>query len=324
MPPFKRLLNYREEQTHRILSESTPNNSARLFAKVRVADVLPIENSGISDALFSYALRAHFDFVISDRESMPLFAVEYDGPQHSTNQAVAKLDLLKNQLCDKFELPIARVTDEHILKKARGMDYLTWLTELFFVSRWLEEAQTKGHLPPDEYFDPMIVARLPNRKARFPLFISADARARLHRLEEDGRIRCGTPEYIAGRDSSGYSGCCALLMVDDHRYIRAETRIYVRYFGLDPSEITDEIASLALAQTVDAYLAGDSEPIQPHTLRSELIRFVRRYPRTTAQGGTSAITFPFMFSYSYRAGEECWRFDPFEAEPEVLIEVPPR
>ena len=59
MPPFKRLLNYREEQTRRILSESTLNNSARLFAKVRVQDVLPIENSGISDALFSYALRAH-------------------------------------------------------------------------------------------------------------------------------------------------------------------------------------------------------------------------------------------------------------------------
>ncbi|MGO8907660.1 MAG: DUF2726 domain-containing protein [Solirubrobacteraceae bacterium] len=55
---------------------------ARLFPKVRIADVLPVSKSTLADADFSYALKAHFDFVIADAQNEALLAVEFDGPSH--------------------------------------------------------------------------------------------------------------------------------------------------------------------------------------------------------------------------------------------------
>jgi hypothetical protein len=34
-------------------------------------------------SLGSYALMAHYDFVVADENEQPLFAVEFDGPGHS-------------------------------------------------------------------------------------------------------------------------------------------------------------------------------------------------------------------------------------------------
>jgi hypothetical protein len=73
---FKRLLTVPEEKTYGRLGEACSRNGARLFPKIRLADVLPIDNSGLSDELFAFALRSHFDFVIADDNQMPLFSVE--------------------------------------------------------------------------------------------------------------------------------------------------------------------------------------------------------------------------------------------------------
>lgn len=81
---------------------------AEAFPKLRVADVIEIEKSGISDDLYSYALRAHFDVVIC-RDNYPIMAVEFDGAGHDSRN-----DAKKAELCERFELPLVRVGMKHV------------------------------------------------------------------------------------------------------------------------------------------------------------------------------------------------------------------
>ena len=66
MDKRKRIMNFHEEVTHTILHKVVEENNARIFTKVRIADVLDITNSGLSKEEFSYAFKAHFDFVVAD------------------------------------------------------------------------------------------------------------------------------------------------------------------------------------------------------------------------------------------------------------------
>ena len=131
---FKRLMNYQEELTHLRLTEACARNSARVNPKVRLADILPIENSGISDILYKFALQSHFDFIVTDSGHMPLFAVEFDGPSHG-HQVQGARDDKKDGLCERFELPILRIDAQFINKKYRNLDLLTWLVEFWFAKR---------------------------------------------------------------------------------------------------------------------------------------------------------------------------------------------
>src|SRR5690348_13887643 len=105
---MKRLLNYHEEETHSRLLKACDRNSARVFAKVRVADVLPSENSGISDDLFKFALQSHFDFVFTVEGGLVLFAVEFDGPSHG-NAAEMVRDAKKDAVCKRWMFSALRI-----------------------------------------------------------------------------------------------------------------------------------------------------------------------------------------------------------------------
>jgi hypothetical protein len=75
MAELKKLLNKPEEATHIRLKEVCEKNCTAVFAKVRVADILPIERSRLQSEKFRYALQAHFDFIVADDNHNPLFAV---------------------------------------------------------------------------------------------------------------------------------------------------------------------------------------------------------------------------------------------------------
>jgi hypothetical protein len=107
-------------------------NGARVFPKVRIADVLDIADSGISDREYGYALRAHFDFVVAETDGTPHFAVEFDGPQHATDRATIQRDALKAALCQRGELPLLRI-DAGYLRPSGRFTLLSWLVELWFL-----------------------------------------------------------------------------------------------------------------------------------------------------------------------------------------------
>ncbi len=104
----KRLLNYSERMAYRRLQEACSGRPVRLYTKVRMADAIPIEGSGLPNELFSFALRAHYDFVISTPDDRPLVAVELDGPSHDMPAQIDR-DAKKDELSQRFGLPVLRI-----------------------------------------------------------------------------------------------------------------------------------------------------------------------------------------------------------------------
>ena len=72
-----------------------------VFAKVRVVDVIPIEQKAIEFEFSQFASQAHFDFVISNAKDDSLFTVELDGRSHKTDRQIVR-DNKKNRICGIF------------------------------------------------------------------------------------------------------------------------------------------------------------------------------------------------------------------------------
>ena len=63
---LKALLNRLERIAVLDIAESAcAETDTKVFAKVRIADVVQIDGSGISDDLYRYALSAHFDVLVA-------------------------------------------------------------------------------------------------------------------------------------------------------------------------------------------------------------------------------------------------------------------
>jgi hypothetical protein len=147
---LKRIENSQEERTYEILNDIAKEYAARIFTKIRIADVLEIRNSGLHDNEYKYALMAHFDFVVTDNDYMPKFAVEFDGSQHKTDVSAIRKDELKNNICRKFSFPLLRITSEYFEKIGKFSTILSWITELYFLQELFYAAQDKGEIPQDE------------------------------------------------------------------------------------------------------------------------------------------------------------------------------
>jgi Protein of unknown function (DUF2726) len=80
---LNRLLNQSEEITYSRLTSICEPIGAHVYPKVRLADVFPIANSGITDEEFRFCLQSHFDFIVTNEQHEPLFAVEFDGDSHA-------------------------------------------------------------------------------------------------------------------------------------------------------------------------------------------------------------------------------------------------
>jgi hypothetical protein len=95
------LVNPYEEETDTALAVAASKYNARVCPKLRVADALEISQSGLTNEEYSYALRAHFDFVLT-QDGKATFAVEFDGSQHDRNPQTILKDTLKNSICEKL------------------------------------------------------------------------------------------------------------------------------------------------------------------------------------------------------------------------------
>ena len=111
---LKKIFNTPEKETHEKLNEICNKYGAAVYPKIRLADILPIENSGISDKEYRFALQSHFDFVIANQDDEPLFVIEFDSSFHESDEQKIR-DSKKNKLCEHFNLPILRVNGNHLL-----------------------------------------------------------------------------------------------------------------------------------------------------------------------------------------------------------------
>lgn len=112
----QRILNASEQLTDDILHSALKGTGYRVFPRLSLAKVLkrdPGERLTTEDRQFLNT--SEFDFVVADADSMPEFAVEFDGPSHQLDEQ-RKRDARKNKLCSIAKFSLLRITDIELEK----------------------------------------------------------------------------------------------------------------------------------------------------------------------------------------------------------------
>ena len=218
-----------------------------------MADVFSIEGSGISTALYTFALSSHFDFIIYDHEEKPLFAVEFDGNQHTIDKQQIERDLKKNKLCEFADFPLLRINSLY-LKKYRDLDLLAWIIHTWFYRKDFYFSMEKGDIPEDAICDPMMVINGPNL---FSYWLSKDIRIKIQRTYDAGRCSAIAPfDWIGVDDENNYRGI-ATLRINSQTYIFAATGMKSQLFPID-IEIISEILCFEIYKNLEEVLNGTS------------------------------------------------------------------
>lgn len=244
--------------------------------KVRLADVFPIEGSGISNDEYTFALASHFDFVVADEHHLPIFAVEFDGPSHSTDEQQRR-DEVKNTLCDRFHLPLLRINSRYLEQKYRNLDLLTWFVETWFTERAIEKAQEQGLYPDDEPVMAWLAYTLPGHENRFPLWLSCEPLARIRRLHDEGRCHSRVPSLMIGIDEGRTWRALSWLRVTAEAGLFVRTGIRAQQFPIDLSEALEEISSFEIEEALRNHFEGKVELISCRQIETAIHDFRDRY-----------------------------------------------
>jgi hypothetical protein len=127
------LLNPAERRVLDELRDLTGLRGAEVWCKVGLKDAVDLNNSGITNEQYSYAMRAHLDFVVTERSSSRiLFAVEYDGAEHFTDADTIQRDRKKSDVCRTLGFDLLRVTKCQLESVFLGRNQLQLLVERWF------------------------------------------------------------------------------------------------------------------------------------------------------------------------------------------------
>lgn len=218
-----KFLNTYEIVTYDKIKAAADKYGANVFSKVRLRDVLPVDDSGISTYEYNYALKAHVDFLVTNSMQEPQFCVEFDGPSHRQPEQV-KRDLIKNRLFERFDMPYLRIKSNYLEDRFRGLDLLTYFVEVWFIWIAFNEAQAGGHIADDEIFDPSFIYSDGSDSTRtWPYWLSWHRQIRLQRMYDKGTLAQMVPSHWIGEDKRGNLRCIAWLFVSEHECQMIET-----------------------------------------------------------------------------------------------------
>lgn len=276
----KKIFNLHEEVTNRRLKEVCDAIGAHVYPKIRIADVLNIEGSGISDEHFRFALQAHFDFVVCDSEQIPQFAVEFDGPSHQKS-AQRKRDALKDFLCEQLNFPILRIKSNHLMKKYKSYSLLGWLVEHWFLEMAFDEAQEKGLIPWDETFDPMMIFSMSDKpKIKWPMWLSSELRIKINNLHKQGKIQDPIISHWVGVDQHGTYHGLSWIKINSAEAVMVDTRMRKQRFPVSECDLIIEVLAFLISDRLDAVLTGKESalPIEKvrHVLHSAAAKYDHR------------------------------------------------
>lgn len=269
-----RLLNKYEEVTYGKLVNAVEAD-AHVFAKVRLADVFKISDSGISRNEYSYCLKAHFDFLVTDKDYMPVFSVEYDGKWHKENSAQVANDKLKDQLCEKFEHPLLRINSNYINREYKGIDLLTYFIDVWFLEKAFYEAQSKGVVPADEDFDACLI--LDDGKGRkWPYWISSGVQVKIQQHYLNNRINQMAPSHWIGKDDEGNYKCIAWVEVSEGDVVFVKTGMRKQLFqAVQISDLLSMLAIFDIDRKIDEHLAGRAVSVDKSSFLEQLQSFCK-------------------------------------------------
>lgn len=199
--------------------------------------MLEIEGSGISGLEYSYALKAHFDFVVCESDK-PIFAVEFDGESHR-NRDQRKRDDLKNKLCEKFEFPLLRITSNYLQKKYRHLTLLEWCIESWFCWEAFCNAQEKGIIPLDETFD-MSSIYSNGSTIKWPYNLYVDINNEINQLDKDKNISHFNLSIWIGEKNNIFYGLGSII-INKEKAIMAKSSITAKQFPIDEADLLDAI-----------------------------------------------------------------------------------
>lgn len=256
------LVNRHEVAADTALREAAARCGARICPKVRVADALHISRSGLSPDEYSYALKAHFDFVVASAEAgghLSAFAVEFDGPQHSTDPDARRRDGLKGRICDQLGMPLLRV-DAGYLRRLGRFTLLGWLAELWFMNEAFCDAQRRGQVPQDEVFDYAAVVSAVERGRLVPFPYDPFRSARLGLIRWSDQYRRG-PETLYGQDPDGYAVMVEMLRLTDDAVIIGIGRCRsFRFPPVAPTELAADLAVVDAVEKLERHRRGEHRP----------------------------------------------------------------
>lgn len=254
----KQILNFAERETAKELESVVEERDCLVYKKVRVADVLDITRSGLSNQEYTYALKAHFDFVIArQRDTKALFAVEYDGPLHKSKQEVQDRDCLKDGICDKLGLPLLRVDSEFVHQEVGRFRLLPLFIKVWFLGEAFYKQQAEGAIPMDEDFDPYSVIGVSNQRIIHKYDPAQQSRNQLHRYYEQGITRRLNPVLLRGYDPSGkYAVCLAVTYVRDGPLSTTGCFRAVNFGYFVPGDIAEDIAIIELTRKISLHIQG--------------------------------------------------------------------
>ncbi len=143
------LRKFRNRSEHRLqkqIRSAIERHGAEVHEKVRVADIIDISKLSSRNA-GTYALQAHFDFVLIDESEEAVVVIEFDGLGHNTTN-----DGLKNSICQQANLPLIRIYGFEEVREINAMTLTRYLVELVFYGRAFLQMQNDGQIPADEPF----------------------------------------------------------------------------------------------------------------------------------------------------------------------------
>jgi len=252
------LVNFYEKVTDRLLTTAAADHGDRLLAKVRLADVIEVEN--LTGRAKQYGLSSHFDFVMVRADtSEPRFAVELDGSKHWTDPAVKERDRLKDDLCELAELPLLRVTSAFTRQQGRWT-VLTYLVDAFYLAEAFYEAQVSGSVRWDEPFDAGSFITTDEDGQRGFNMLDAAARRRLWARHGAGDLPAAMPDtWVTISDGERAVYAHAFLAVATNRYLIARVRVRDFNFpGVGPGELAMQLAVLDVEEQASRWLAGEA------------------------------------------------------------------
>jgi hypothetical protein len=256
----KRVLNLRESDVDRILADYADENGYRISLKMRLRDVIDTDGLPLNARERNFAFTSHLDFVAFDAEThLPVLAIEYDGPQHLTDDRQIERDRIKDKLCAAAELPLLRIDNLFTRKegKWRVLTYILWAHEM---GKAFYAAQEAGQIPDDEPFDAawLLIPREDGRGYEF----SALAGEALSYLREFRRRRSVQWEARWWRPTDVQVETRILTSLSNGQYLFAQCAI--RDFaieGISALEISEELATAELGWLARQYDDGDAVAI---------------------------------------------------------------
>ena len=278
---LKKIMNLHEEATHLRLKSVCEDYGASVFPKIRLADVFPIEGSGISNEEYSFALQSHFDFILTDEKHHPLFAIEFDGKLH-ISEIQKKRDKIKNRLCAKFNFPILRINSNHLLKKYRGMDILSRLIEYWFLSEGFYTAQEDGLISYDEPFDLLSIMSIGNNRRDFPLWLSRELLIKIQKFHESKLCKDRAPSIIIGTDSEGNYRGISYLRINDIQGICAEMALRGQQFPADFAQLLEELIIYEIYNKLLSVLENKTKALPLSLISEKLNKYKKDYEFLTA------------------------------------------